>query len=105
MYSTPKRPDRALNWRRYQVSARLYHGPLIHSVDISTLEALPRALLAISASGRIEWVEKDVDPSLMLEIAIAHGWDAQSSSIEVIVAQPGEWIMPGFIDTHTVRSF
>ncbi len=60
--------------------------------------------MAISADGIIVWVEENVTPDSISEIALKNGWDiSDSSKIQVVETHEGEWIMPGFIDTHTVR--
>lgn len=43
-----------------------------------------------------------MDASAIQEIATKHGWDVQDSNIEFIEGRDGEWIMPGFVDTHSV---
>lgn len=50
----------------------------------------------------IAWLEEDVPASAVQEIASKHGWDASDPSIEFIESRVGEWLMPGFVDTHTV---
>lgn len=50
----------------------------------------------------IVWLEEDVPASAVQEVATKHGWDVHDSSIEFIESRVGEWLMPGFVDTHTV---
>ena len=60
--------------------------------------------MAVSADGIIAWVEGNVAPDEISEVALKHGWDiSDSSKIQLVETYEGEWIMPGFIDTHTVH--
>ena len=83
--------------------ALIYHGPLVHSLSLTELQTLPRALLAVSESGTIEWLIDDVEPSNLQEAVASKGWSLEDSKTEVLIAQPGEFLMPGLIDTHSVR--
>ncbi|KAG8721369.1 hypothetical protein FRC09_007988 [Ceratobasidium sp. 395] len=82
------------------MSTRLFHGSLISPVSIHEAQYLERALLAVSAEGIIEWVENDVDPTEIQDVALKHGL-ALDDSVEVHELKYGEWLMPGLIDTHT----
>ncbi|KAF9518675.1 hypothetical protein BS47DRAFT_1370984 [Hydnum rufescens UP504] len=66
---------------------------------ITALGASP-ALLAVSDDGLIAWVEKDVPLGSIHEFASKHDWIPD----KLVVAGEGEWIMPGFVDTHTHAS-
>lgn len=79
---------------------RLFHGGLISPVSIHKAQYLERALLAVSPAGIIEWIESDVDPSSMQDVALKHGLTLDGS-VEVYELKSGEWLMPGFVDTHT----
>lgn len=85
-----------------QSKAKVYYGAIIHTVDLTHLQALPRALLAISSDGLIAWLEPDVHPNSIQEFASNRGWTVGNGDVELIVGAEGEWIMPGFVDTHTV---
>jgi guanine deaminase len=82
--------------------AIIYSGPLIHSITPSEIQSLPRALVAVSAQGLIEWIVHDAEPANLQELVAEKGWDIHDPSLDLIVAKDGEWIMPGFVDTHTV---
>lgn len=94
--------------------ATIFYGPVLHALNYHTLQILPRALLAV-ASGRIEWLIDNVPPSesgaTIREAAASKGWrvgerkagdppDRQHAQLRTL--QDGEFIIPGFIDTHTV---
>lgn len=63
-----------------------------------------RALLCVSPEGIIEWVVPDVDPTQIQEVALQQGV-VLDDSVDVNELKYGEWLMPGFVDTHTVSLF
>ncbi|KAF8326571.1 Metallo-dependent hydrolase, partial [Cantharellus anzutake] len=77
----------------------IYYGVFIHSLSARELQVLEHALVAVSGDGVIVWVEENVPPSAIAESSLSHGWDI--SEVEIVRTSEGEWIMPGFIDTHT----
>jgi cytosine/adenosine deaminase-related metal-dependent hydrolase len=80
---------------------RLFHGSIISPVSIHEAQYLERALLAVSSEGIIEWLEHDVDPTQLQDVALKHGM-VLDGSVDVHELKYGEWLMPGFVDTHTV---
>jgi guanine deaminase len=80
----------------------LYHGQFVHSISLTELEYLVDALVYV-ADGAIAWIEKDVDGSLVQEIAARHGLTLDDPGLEVVSLEEGDFICPGLIDTHTVR--
>jgi guanine deaminase len=80
---------------------RLFHGSIINPVSVHKADFLPRALLAVSPAGIIEWVARDVDPAEIQRVALENGL-VIDESVEVYELKYGEWLMPGFVDTHTV---
>lgn len=75
----------------------IYAGPVINPQSLSAFLALPRCLIAVDASGNILWIDNDV---LDIHAAIAHH---AVDNYTLVQLNPGEFIIPGFIDTHTVR--
>lgn len=73
-------------------------------MSIHEAQFLERALLAVSPEGIIEWVVPDVDPSQIQDVALQQGV-VLDESVDVHELKYGEWLMPGFIDTHTVSFF
>ncbi|KAG8743837.1 hypothetical protein FRC10_011304 [Ceratobasidium sp. 414] len=73
---------------------RLFHGGLISPVSTHEAQYLERALLAVSSQGIIEWVENDVDPTSIQDVALEHGL-VVDDSVEVHELKYGEWLMPG----------
>lgn len=83
----------------------LYHTPLTHSLSPTHLQHLPRALLCVSPNGIIEWLEEDVDPTTIQDVALQHGVELGGGEAEVVVVvvEIGEGgLVPGLVDTHTV---
>lgn len=89
----------------------LYSTPLVHSLSLTELEVLPRALVCVDHLGIIEWVEKDCPGESVQEVALRHGIvlgdesagpGGSSGGVELVEVPEGEFIAPGLIDTHTV---
>ena len=81
----------------------LYHGSYVHAVSLEqSLEYVESALICVSELGIIEWIEKDVEGSMIQEIVMRHGVELDDSKIEIVeLAQEG-FLCPGLVDTHTV---
>ncbi|KAH9981327.1 hypothetical protein BGW80DRAFT_1454222 [Lactifluus volemus] len=75
----------------------IFYGPVVNPRSISSYQALPNCLLAIGPSGDIEWIEEDVHHTT-LEAALAR---RGSLDVPLVILQDGEFILPGFVDTHT----
>ncbi|KAJ7097783.1 hypothetical protein B0H15DRAFT_822701 [Mycena belliarum] len=81
------------------MSPIVYYGPVINPVSLTSYRAC-RCLLAVGASGSIDWIVEDVKDSMVQEIMAVHGY----IDVDVVSLRDGEFIMPGFIDTHTHAS-
>ena len=77
----------------------IFYGPFVNPKSLSSFQALPRCLLAVGPSGHIDWIEEDVHESALQNVL------AQHASLEerLVSLRHGEFIIPGFVDTHTVR--
>jgi len=81
--------------------ATIYYGPVINPQSLTDYLALPRCLIFISPQGDIDQIYENVQSSQLQEILAQNGHtDPGASFIEL---KEGEFLMPGFIDTHTVR--
>ena len=83
----------------------LYHGTLIHSLSLTQLETVPSALLCVDDEGVIEWIERDVDMSRWRKVAEGYGLrvgEKEEDQVTVVRLGQGEFLCPGFVDTHTV---
>lgn len=78
----------------------IFYGPVINPESPSSFQALPRCLLAIDATGEIVWIEKDVPEAALKDVLVQHG----SDKIIPHTLKHGEFLLPGFVDTHTVRT-
>jgi hypothetical protein len=78
----------------------VFYGPLVNPTSISSFQALPRCLLAVGASGDIDWIEEDVHESALQAVLARHGL----LNVPLVDLKHGEFILPGFVDTHTVRT-
>jgi guanine deaminase len=76
----------------------LYYGAVVNPVDLTTFQALPRCLLAVGADGDIAWLVEDVEEFSLQETMAARGCEGS----DVVAMKLGEFLLPGFIDTHTV---
>ncbi|RPD66407.1 Metallo-dependent hydrolase [Lentinus tigrinus ALCF2SS1-7] len=77
----------------------IFYGALVTPVSLTAYRALPRALLAVSReTGNIEWVEDDVPTGEVQDVLARHGF--VSEAVDIVELKLGEFLMPGFIDTH-----
>lgn len=77
----------------------VFYGALITPTSLTAYRALPHALLSVSrATGNIEWVEDDVSAGDLQDALARHGVQA----VDLVELKPGEFLMPGFVDTHIV---
>lgn len=80
----------------------VFYGALITPVSLTEHRTLPHALLAVARdTGDIAWVEDDVHPSALQDALARHGLGAED--VDLVELKLGEFLMPGFIDTHIVR--
>ena len=76
----------------------IFYGPVINPVTLTSFKTLPHCLLSIDPSGKIEW---------MIDIVYEHQLQKTLASkaltdVKIVILKDGEFLMPGFIDTHTV---
>lgn len=80
----------------------VFYGALVSPTSLTSYLAAPHALLAVSkSSGTIEWVEEDVASDALQDTMAKHG--IVTEDVDLIELKHGEFLLPGFIDTHTVR--
>ena len=83
---------------------RFFYGPVINPETLNSYAILPRALLAIGPDGRIAWLNTDCAG----EGVLAHISARSPKSIvngqcrNLVILNEGEFLIPGFVDTHTV---
>lgn len=74
----------------------VFHGTVIHSANLKTLETHENALLAIKADGTIHTLKPDISPESLTETL---------SSLSLVNCpltrlSRGQFLIPGLIDTH-----
>jgi guanine deaminase len=77
---------------------RVFHGAVINPQTLRSYQALPRCLLAVSSTGVIEWIVEDVSSSMVEQVLEQKG----CLDAEFYELKHGEFLVPGFVDTHTV---
>ncbi|KAI0005998.1 guanine deaminase [Russula compacta] len=75
----------------------IFYGPVVNPLSLSAFQPLPRCLLAVGPSGEINWIEEDVHESALQNVLALHG----SLDIPLVSLRHGEFVLPGFVDTHT----
>ncbi|KAF9500518.1 Metallo-dependent hydrolase [Pleurotus eryngii] len=75
----------------------IYYGAVVNPQSLTSYQALARCLLAVSSEGTIDWIVDDVDDSMVQEVMSQKG----CVDAEVVPLREGEFLMPGFVDTHT----
>ena len=78
----------------------IFYGALVTPLSLTSYAARPHALIAVSRiSGEIEWIERDVRAAELQDVLARHGIESETDLVKLKI---GEFLMPGFIDTHTV---
>ncbi|EAU88645.1 guanine deaminase [Coprinopsis cinerea okayama7 len=77
-----------------------FYGAVINPKSLTSYAALPRCLLAVGPTGNIDWIVKDVAPH-ELQDALAQKGHVDIASANLVELKEGEFLMPGFVDTHT----
>ncbi|PFH51741.1 hypothetical protein AMATHDRAFT_58597 [Amanita thiersii Skay4041] len=75
----------------------VFYGAVINPESLTTYRALPRCLLLIGPDGTIDWMIEDVKEHLLQDTLAQKGL----INADVTFLQDGEFLIPGFIDTHT----
>lgn len=75
----------------------VFYGAVINPNTLTTYRTLPRCLLAVGSSGDIEWMVDDVPEHQLQETLARNG----SVDADFVALHPTEFLLPGFIDTHT----
>ncbi|KAF9448012.1 Metallo-dependent hydrolase [Macrolepiota fuliginosa MF-IS2] len=78
-------------------SFSIFYGGVVTPVDASHWKAMPRCLLAVDPSGNVAWLIEHLEENTIPEVLNQKG----RSTVDVVILRKGEFIVPGFIDTHT----
>jgi guanine deaminase len=81
----------------------IYIGALVSPKSLTEYTRSPSAVVCVSKrTGVIEWIE-NMPASLMQDVLAKYGLvDVQD--VDIVELKHGEFLMPGFIDTHTVST-
>ncbi|KAF9069871.1 hypothetical protein BDP27DRAFT_1324738 [Rhodocollybia butyracea] len=80
----------------------IFHGPLINPTSLLSFDTIPKCLVGVNSDGNIAWIERDVSDGQVKEAMDRKGHlHSDGLEVEVIELKEGQFIMPGFIDTHT----
>ncbi|KAF8660610.1 hypothetical protein AX16_001589 [Volvariella volvacea WC 439] len=77
--------------------AKIFYGPIISPVTLTTYNVLPRCLLAVDREGKVAWLLDDVDEDDLVQRMA----EKACMCMRIDRLKEGEFIIPGFIDTHT----
>ncbi|EKM82469.1 hypothetical protein AGABI1DRAFT_68112 [Agaricus bisporus var. burnettii JB137-S8] len=78
-------------------SMMIFYGAVVTPVDASTWKALPRCLFCVGSTGNIDWMLEYIQENKLHEALSQKGYSLD----DVVILQDGEFVIPGFIDTHT----
>ncbi|KAG6865190.1 hypothetical protein C0991_004561 [Blastosporella zonata] len=78
-------------------SGSIFYGAVITPKTLTSYDALPNCLLSVGASGKIDWIEENVETHALQDTLAQKGL----VDVDVVVLKAGEFLLPGFIDTHT----
>jgi len=81
-------------------------GALISPVDQRSYDVLPSAFLYVGQDGLIKAIQQIVPPSAPITSEAIDAFletVSHSGELEILTLARGEFLIPGFIDTHTVR--
>lgn len=76
----------------------LFYGAVINPQTLTSYDVLPRCLLAVGNTGNIDWMVEDVAPHDLQQVLAQHGCNDEY----LVELKDGEFLLPGFVDTHTV---
>ncbi|KAL7942816.1 hypothetical protein V8C42DRAFT_330463 [Trichoderma barbatum] len=75
---------------------KAFHATLIHSLSPTQLQIIPDALVTVSSSGTILTLQPNISPSNIDKTLSEH----KIEHISLTKLSPGQFLIPGFIDTH-----
>lgn len=75
-----------------------FHGTIIHCLSSSDLEIVENGLLVVGTNGKIDFMKKNVAESEIEDLLSNYGLSKESPTAKFL--KHGEFLIPGFIDTH-----
>ncbi|PSS25942.1 hypothetical protein M430DRAFT_208469 [Amorphotheca resinae ATCC 22711] len=74
------------------------YGTIIHSVSVEEVEIIDRGLLVIGLDGKILLFQKGIAREDVISVLSGSGFNPRALLLRVL--KRGEFLIPGFIDTH-----
>lgn len=74
------------------------HGTLIHSVGVADVEIIEKGLIVVGYNGKIALLLKDIPTDHIASALSSSGFSTGSLLLRTL--KPGQFLIPGFIDTH-----
>ncbi|KAL2012462.1 hypothetical protein VTN00DRAFT_5180 [Thermoascus crustaceus] len=81
-----------------EMSPLAFHGTVIHSLALDELEILEDCLLIVAGDGTIQAIHKNVPRSDVDALITTQGYVPGTISVRYL--QRGQFLCPGFVDTH-----
>ncbi|KAK4156351.1 hypothetical protein C8A00DRAFT_30743 [Chaetomidium leptoderma] len=78
--------------------SKAFLGPMIHSPSPSKLEIIPLALVSVDSNGKIAGLVKNVNAQSAQDALQALDFPPDLITVEKLA--PGQFLIPGFVDTH-----
>lgn len=78
----------------------VFHGTFIHSITPQEVEIISNGLLVVSPAGSIIALLRDVPPTGITQALSGQIELSNVDSLPIRVLKRGEFLIPGFIDTH-----
>ncbi|KAG6900664.1 hypothetical protein C0993_005897 [Termitomyces sp. T159_Od127] len=75
----------------------IFYGAVINPKTLTAYDAFPHCLLSVGPDGNIDWIEENVEEHDLQDTLAKKGL----VDVNIVTLQPGEFLLPGFIDTHT----
>jgi guanine deaminase len=75
-----------------------FHGTIIHSLDVNTLEIMHNCLLIVDGDGKIQKIAKDTPQAKINDVIVETGYTPDVFPVKYL--NRGDFIIPGFVDTH-----
>ena len=77
----------------------VYYGSVVNTVSPASYDTLLNCLIGVNRQGDIEWIVDRVPVTAIQDTLAQKG----CPDADTVILSAGEFIIPGFIDTHTVR--
>ena len=79
----------------------IFYGAVINPKTLTAYDAFPKCLLSVGSDGNIQWIEENVGEHELQDTLANRGL----VDVDIVELQPGQFLLPGFIDTHTVSPY